>query len=164
MADTPPLSFPLPYAPSSSRTKRTVRFPCPFSNCCRSLSPLPPSSPFASGMDATSVCGEAADCTASLSPFLRICWRASVRARVDGGTVFPPWRTRSLAYSPARRPAAARARSLGSPMAACSPPPSCRSIPSSRWGRFLTTCRCELMGKIRFQRCLPTLRCKWRQI
>ena len=63
-------------------------------------------------MDATSVCGEAADCTASLSPFLRICWRASVRARVDGGTVFPPWRTRSLARLLSRRPAAARARSV----------------------------------------------------
>ena len=26
--------------------------------------------------------------------------RASVRARVDGGTVFPPWRTRSLGNFP----------------------------------------------------------------
>ena len=126
MADTPPLSLRY-FSFFCRRTKRTVRFPCPFSNCCRSLSLpfLPRRRSHREWMrgvsERVSVCGEAADCTASFSPFLLICWRASVRARKGGRMAVPFF------------PLGALARLLSRP----SPRRSTRSLARFSHGRLL---------------------------
>ena len=72
--------------------------------------------------------------------------RACVRARTDGGTVFPPWRTRSLTRLLSRRPAAARASSvlpwppsrrlLADPSLLRGGDDSLRRLGVNGWGRF----------------------------